>query len=111
VRCARMFTSTEKTRVLVLSKKIPLDYHFMFPERGVTVKMFMIFFEQHDFIEKWGTIGMLNEDAFDARHATRNSYKRRFACMRSDAERDCCICQAHRSRLATRAMRDSRGCA
>ena len=60
----------------------------------------------HDFIEKWGTFGMFNEDAFEARHATRNAYKRRYACMRSDAERDRYICQTYRSRLATRAVRE-----
>ena len=67
VRCARMLTSEEKTRTLELCKKLPRDFHERFPERGVTVKMFMTFYELHDFVEKWGTIGMFNEDAFEAR--------------------------------------------
>ena len=104
VRCARMLTSEEKSRALALCKELPQDFLRRFPERGVTVKLFMTFYELHDFIEKWGAIGMFNEDAFEARHATRNAYKRRFACMRSDAERDRHICQSYRSRLATRAV-------
>ena len=72
----------------------------------VPVKLFMIFYEAHDFIKKWNTIGMFNEDAFEARHATRNGYKRRFASTRNTSKRDQLVLEAFESRLATRRIRE-----
>jgi hypothetical protein len=73
----------------------------------VTVKTFMIYFEMRDFIKKWGTIGMFNEDAFESRHAKRNVLKRRYAGVRCIQTRDRCMNKAYASIIATRAARDA----
>jgi len=45
-------------------------------------------FELHEFIEYWGTIGILNEEAFESIHAHQNNMVRRFACVRNRNHRD-----------------------
>ncbi|KAJ1449865.1 hypothetical protein M885DRAFT_572106 [Pelagophyceae sp. CCMP2097] len=42
----------------------------------------------HEFIEYWGTIGILNEEAFESIHAHQNNMLRRFACVRNRNHRD-----------------------
>jgi hypothetical protein len=106
LRTTRMLTPREKARALAICKALPRLLHELCPERGVQVKTFMVFYHMHDFIMKFGTIGMFCEDAFEARHATRNGLKRRFACIRCTATRDQCIDTAYASMRATRATRE-----
>ena len=61
----------------------------------------MINFQVHDFIEKWGTVGLFNEDSFESRHARRNAFKRRYACIRASAARDRAIAASYSFLLAT----------
>ena len=105
VRSTTMLSEDDKKEVLGLCKSLPKQLHDLLPSRSVQVKTFMIYFQVHDFIEKWGTIGLFNEDPFESRHARRNAFKRRYACIRAAAARDRAIAIAYSSLLATRKMR------
>ena len=107
VRTMRMFSSAEKARALVLCKSLPKQLVTICPNDTVAVKTFMIFFEMHDFIEMWDSIGIFNEDTFERRHAQRNHLHRRYACVRATAERDRCMRVAFASLLATRTAREA----
>jgi hypothetical protein len=106
VRTMTVLTPIKKARALELCKLLPEMLHRMCPTRGVTVKAFMIYFEMHDFIKEWDTIGLFNEDAFEARHALRKWLKRRFASIRCIKARDQCMNKAYASLIATRPARD-----
>ena len=83
VRSTQMLSPVDKARALALCKKLPKDLHVLCPDRSAQVKTWMIFFEMHDFIEMWGSIGQFTEEVFETRHAKRNELNRRFACIRS----------------------------
>jgi hypothetical protein len=58
------------------------------------IKTHMIEFELRQFIEHWGTLGILNEEAFESIHAHMNNLLRRFACVRDRNHRDKLMHQA-----------------
>ncbi|KAJ1447569.1 hypothetical protein M885DRAFT_624262, partial [Pelagophyceae sp. CCMP2097] len=58
----RMLPSEEKTEVLGLCRSVPGLLRAARP--NTQIKTHMIEFELHEFIEYWGTIGILNEEAF-----------------------------------------------
>ncbi|KAJ1444609.1 hypothetical protein M885DRAFT_580594, partial [Pelagophyceae sp. CCMP2097] len=82
----RMLPSEEKTEVLGLCRSVPGLIRAARP--NAQIKTHMIEFELHDFIEYWGTIGILNEEAFESIHAHQNNMVRRFACVRNRNHRD-----------------------
>jgi hypothetical protein len=82
----RMLPSEEKTEVLGLCRSVPGLLRAARP--NAQIKTHMIEFELHDFIEYWGTIGILNEEAFESIHAHQNNMVRRFACVRNRNHRD-----------------------
>ena len=45
-------------------------------------------FELYQFIDQWGTIGMLNEEAFESIHAHMNTLRRRYVCVRNAVDRE-----------------------
>jgi len=106
VRFTKMLSALDKARALKLCKELPRDLHELCPGRGVQVKTWMIFFEMHDFIDMWDTIGMFTEEAFETRHAMRKELKRRCACIRSNSKREASMSIAFASRLNTRTARD-----
>jgi len=82
----RMLPSEEKTEVLGLCRSVPGLLRAARP--NTQIKTHMIEFELHEFIEYWGTIGILNEEAFESIHAHQNNMLRRFACVRNRNHRD-----------------------
>lgn len=79
-------TSTEKETVLGLCRSVPRLLRKLKPNKQI--KTHMIEFEVHDFIQEWGTLGILNEEAFESIHAHINGMVRRFVCMRNRVHRD-----------------------
>ena len=59
-----MLPPADKARALELCKKLPKDLHVLCPDRSVQGKTWRIFFEMHDFIETWDSIGQLTEFFF-----------------------------------------------
>jgi hypothetical protein len=85
--CAvRLLTATEKAAALSLCKSVPRMLRGIKPNSQI--KTHMIEFELHQFIEYWGTLGILNEEAFESIHAHMNNLLRRFACVRDRNLRD-----------------------
>jgi hypothetical protein len=101
-----MLSPADKARALELCKKLPKDLHVLCPDRSVQVKTWMIFFEMHDFIEMWDSIGQFTEEVFETRHAKRNELKRRFACIRSTEKREESMSIAFASCMNSRPARD-----
>jgi hypothetical protein len=102
--CAvRMLTEDEKERVLGLCKSVPRLLREVKPNSQI--KTHMIEFELHQFIEYWGTVGILNEEAFESIHALMNGLNRRYACVRDRALRDklmhkaLCVLQATKEKV------------
>jgi hypothetical protein len=100
--CAvRLLTDTEKASALSLCKSVPRMLREV--KANSQIKTHMIEFELSQFIEYWGTVGILNEEAFESIHAHMNNLLRRFACVRDRNLRDrlmhtaFCVLQATKS--------------
>ena len=82
----RILSSNEKAQALRLCRCLPKALRNI--KSNKQIKTHMIEFELYQFIDQWGTIGMLNEEAFESIHAHMNTLRRRYVCVRNAVDRE-----------------------
>ena len=90
---ARRLTDVEIVELRMTANTLGAKFPVMYPTRQISPKLNIMFIHVPVFAERWRSIGIFSESAFESIHGEFNQYDKTYACI--DDGLNCRLSSAH----------------